>query len=285
MSATFSADGSWSSPRWEGRRKPGRQERSPEGHGPGARRGRGGPPFMDWLAMAQSAGQSHGGWRGHGGGHGHSGPEHPHHHPRGGGRPPFGDFGDFAEFGRMFAGFGRGFGGGRGGRRGPRVGRGDIRAGILILLSEEQRNGYQIIQELERRSDGAWRPSPGSIYPALSQLEDEGLIEQVAATGESRRMFRLTDEGRTYVESHREKLTAPWETVSSSVRNGIFELRDLLAQTAVAAMQVSRAGTDSQIAAAMSLLDETRRGLYRILADGDMPTSAESQDDRDDVDD
>lgn len=240
---------------------------------------------MDWLAMAQSAGQSHGGWRGHGGGHGHSGPEHPHHHPRGGGRPPFGDFGDFAEFGRMFAGFGRGFGGGRGGRRGPRVGRGDIRAGILILLSEEQRNGYQIIQELERRSDGAWRPSPGSIYPALSQLEDEGLIEQVAATGESRRMFRLTDEGRTYVESHREELTAPWETVSSSVRNGIFELRDLLAQTAVAAMQVSRAGTDSQIAAAMSLLDETRRGLYRILADGDMPTSAESQDDRDDVDD
>lgn len=182
------------------------------------------------------------------------------------------DFGfGFPDFGRGFAEFARGFGGwgprGPRGPRRPRVGRGDVRAGILLLLAEEPRNGYQIIQELEQRSGGVWRPSPGSIYPALAQLEDEGLVEQVGGEGESRRRFRLTSDGTTYVESHRDELKAPWDAVTDSVRGGAFELRDLLGQTAFAAIQVARAGTDEQVAAAKTLLDETRRGLYRILAD------------------
>ena len=60
--------------------------------------------------------------------------------------------------------------------RGPRVKRGDVRAAALALLAEEPPNGYQIIQEISERSGGVWRPSPGSVYPALQQLEDEGLI-------------------------------------------------------------------------------------------------------------
>ena len=62
--------------------------------------------------------------------------------------------------------------------RGPRARRGDVRAALLVLLAEEPRNGYGLMQEIEARSDGAWRPSPGSVYPALSQLEDEGLVQR-----------------------------------------------------------------------------------------------------------
>jgi len=174
-------------------------------------------------------------------------------------------------------GWGGGFPGGGPGR-GPRARRGDVRAAILALLAEEPRNGYQIMQEIEERSDGVWRPSPGSVYPALSQLEDEGLVEQVSGEGESRRKFRLTEEGTSYVESHQEELKAPWEAMSGSVRGGMFELRDLLGQTAFAAIQVARAGTDAQVAAAKTLLDDTRRGLYRILADGDITPNDSGED-------
>ena len=54
--------------------------------------------------------------------------------------------------------------------RGPRAKRGDVRAAALALLAEEPMNGYQIIGEISERSDGVWRPSPGSVYPALQQL-------------------------------------------------------------------------------------------------------------------
>src|SRR5215218_4893726 len=84
--------------------------------------------------------------------------------------------------------------------RGPRARRGDVRAALLVLLGEEPRNGYQLMQEIEQRSDGVWRPSPGSVYPALQQLEDEGLVR--VAPGEGRKAFELTDEGRAHVEAH-----------------------------------------------------------------------------------
>src|SRR5512133_508867 len=106
---------------------------------------------------------------------------------------------------------GRSHGGlhGRGGWGGRRMRRGDVRAAILLLLEEEPRNGYQVMQELEERSEGAWRPSPGSVYPALQLLADEGLIR-----GESREggtAYELTDTGRTYVEEHRERFGEPWK--------------------------------------------------------------------------
>jgi len=148
--------------------------------------------------------------------------------------------------------------------RGPRARRGDIRAAILALLAEGPRNGYQIMQELEQRSRGVWRPSPGSVYPALQQLEDEGLIRD-EATG-SGRTFHLTEQGRAYVESHPDEVRSPWEELSSEADEPSLELLGSIRDIAMAVWQVSQAGTASQIAEAQKLLNETRRGLYRILA-------------------
>ena len=82
---------------------------------------------------------------------------------------------------------------------------------MLALVAEQPRHGYEIIQEIAERTDGAWRPSPGSVYPTLSQLEDEGLVRVEKAEG--RRVVRLTEEGTRYVEEHRAELDAVWESV------------------------------------------------------------------------
>src|ERR687883_882324 len=92
-----------------------------------------------------------------------------------------------------------------------RARRGDVRAALLVLLDEEPRNGYGLMQEIERRRGGAWRPRPGSVYPALQQLEDEGLVR--AEEREGSRVFSLTDKGRTYVDEHADELGAPWDAV------------------------------------------------------------------------
>ena len=88
-------------------------------------------------------------------------------------------------------------------QRGPRVRRGDVRAAILDVLSAEPMNGYQVISQIAERTRGAWKPSPGSVYPTISQLEDEGLIESDEERG--RRTLRLTDEGRAYIEENAER--------------------------------------------------------------------------------
>ncbi|MEZ5121335.1 MAG: PadR family transcriptional regulator [Solirubrobacterales bacterium] len=146
-----------------------------------------------------------------------------------------------------------------------RMRRGDVRAALLVLLEEEPRNGYGVMQELERRSQGVWRPSPGSVYPALSQLEDEGLVRSEETEG--RKLFTLTDEGRAYVDEHRDELGVPWEAVSEGVDESAMDLRNLVWQVGAATMQVLQAGSETQIARARDLLGETRRSLYRILAE------------------
>jgi DNA-binding PadR family transcriptional regulator len=194
-------------------------------------------------------------------------------------------------FGGPFAGpgFGPGFGGpgfaggpeGFGphwreprGMRGPRAKRGDVRAAALALLAEQPMNGYQIIQEIGERSGGVWRPSPGSIYPALQQLEDEGLIRAEAGDG-GRRAYQLTDEGRAYAEAHSAELTAPWDVVAGSAGGAAIEMRRLIGQVAMAAFQVVSAGTDAQANQARQVLTDTRKSLYRILAaDDDEPTGS-----------
>src|SRR5919198_4265275 len=174
-------------------------------------------------------------------------------------------------FGFGMRGFGPfGFGGGPHGR-GRRARRGDVRAAALLLLEEEPRNGYQLMQAIEERSGGVWRPSPGSIYPALAQLEDEGLVRSDESAG--RRAFQLTDEGRKYVEENRDALGVPWEEAGGDVPEGVFELRKLMVQLGVAAMQVAQAGDEAQTAEARQVLEEARRALYRILA-GDAPAEA-----------
>jgi DNA-binding PadR family transcriptional regulator len=174
----------------------------------------------------------------------------------------------------------RGRHGGRGGRhgfgppwggppfgRGPRARKGDVRAAMLVLLAEEPRNGYGLMQEIESRSGGVWRPSPGSVYPALQQLEDEGLVRAVDAGG--RKQYELTDEGRAYVEEHRDTLAAPWDDVAGDMGSGVFELRSLASQVTAALMQVAFAGSEAQVEEAKKVLADTRRALYRILAEDD----------------
>jgi DNA-binding PadR family transcriptional regulator len=149
--------------------------------------------------------------------------------------------------------------------RRPRVRRGDVRAAALALLAEEPRNGYQIIQEIGERSEGVWHPSPGSVYPALQQLEDEGLIRAVSMEG-GRKGFAVTDEGRAYITEHADEVAAPWEIVAGREHGSVREMRALIGQLAMAAMQVTSAGSEAQVAEAQQILSDTRRRLYRILA-------------------
>jgi DNA-binding PadR family transcriptional regulator len=165
---------------------------------------------------------------------------------------------------RMHRGGGFGWGG-PGGRGRRRIRRGDVRAAILLLLEEEPRNGYQVMQELETRSGGVWRPSPGSVYPALQLLADEGLVRGEARDGGN--VFELTDAGRKHVEEHRERLGTPWEQAGADLPDGVRQLGGVFAQVAVATRQVMHAGTTEQAKAAAEILADARRALYRILAE------------------
>jgi DNA-binding PadR family transcriptional regulator len=146
----------------------------------------------------------------------------------------------------------------------PRVRRGDVRAAVLALLGESPRNGYQIIEEICRRSGGVWRPSPGSVYPALQQLEDEGLVRGEEAGGSRR--YRLTDEGRAQAGP---EPAAPWAEVARSVPADRHELRVLWGQVAEAFVHLTHTADDRQVEAAKELLRKTRRGIFGILADDD----------------
>jgi DNA-binding PadR family transcriptional regulator len=151
-------------------------------------------------------------------------------------------------------------------RRGRRTSRGDIRLAVLALVAEQARHGYEIIQEIAERTGGAWRPSPGSVYPTLSQLEDEGLVrvEQV----EGRRVVHLTEAGTTYVEEHRDELDAVWAAAAAdgADEDGVA-LWEQLAQLHSATHQVLSAGTPEQITAATTALSEARKTIYRLLAE------------------
>ncbi len=173
---------------------------------------------------------------------------------------------------RRRGGPGHGYGGPaghfRGGpmRRDGRRARGDVRAAVLVLLDEQPRNGYQLIQELTDRSNEAWRPSPGSVYPVLQQLEDEGLVEeQSTGTG---RTYGLTEAGRTLVAEQREQLGKPWESAEIGGRVA-RELMGTARDVVLAARQVLVAGSGPQVSKATAILAETRRALYGILAEGD----------------
>ncbi|MGZ0151268.1 PadR family transcriptional regulator [Kribbella sp. WER1] len=149
--------------------------------------------------------------------------------------------------------------------RGPKARRGDVRAAILAVLAEQPMNGYGIIQEIAERSGGGWKPSPGSIYPTLQQLEDEGLVTADAEVG--RRTFRLTDEGRTYVAEHQDEVSAPWEAMSAPPADDENGFKPLFGQVATAMWQVLASGTPEQQAKAREAVVELRRKLYGILAE------------------
>ncbi len=209
-------------------------------------------------------------WRamsGRGGGPGEGPGRHGGHRHRGG-PGPFGGFGGFPFGGAGPGSFGPGGGPWRSGRKARR---GDIRTAALLLLAEEPRNGYQIMQEVEERSDGAWRPSPGSVYPALAQLEDEGLIRSEELDG--RKAYRLTVEGLAQVEERGADRPAPWEQMSGETPPKAVELGKIMREVAFAFMQVLRTGSEEQQEQAREVLATARRELYRILGDGGEPES------------
>jgi DNA-binding PadR family transcriptional regulator len=182
-------------------------------------------------------------------------------------------FGPWAGLGGFPFG-GPGSGGGPFGR-GRKARRGDIRTAALLLLAEEPRNGYQIMQEVQERSDGVWRASPGSVYPALQQLEDEGLIRSEEIDG--RKLFKLTDDGRAHLEQRGEQEPAPWEQMSDDVSDQAFELAKLMREVGFAFVQVMRTGSEAQVTRARELLAAARRDLYRILANGDTEPAGEDE--------
>ncbi|MFE6256607.1 PadR family transcriptional regulator [Agromyces sp. NPDC057865] len=151
-------------------------------------------------------------------------------------------------------------------KAGPRMGRGDVRAAVLALLAEKPMHGYQIISEIAERSGGAWKPSAGSVYPTLQLLTDEGLVTAEEADG--RKTYSLTEAGRAEAEASADR-PAPWQ--SSSGRDfggGMGALPKAGIELAQAAAQIQRSGTPEQVKQAVEVLDDARRRLYSILAQG-----------------
>lgn len=154
---------------------------------------------------------------------------------------------------------GEGHGRGHGHRGRLQTRRGAVRDAVLRVLADQPAHGYQLMQELTERSGGRWRPSAGSIYPTLQQLEDEGLV--VAREHDGRRVFELTESGRTAVAALSSE--RPWP----GRQDGGRDLHRLAREVGMAALQVGRMGSDRAVADAATILAATRRDLYRLLAD------------------
>ncbi|HEY3613483.1 MAG TPA: PadR family transcriptional regulator [Gaiellales bacterium] len=165
-------------------------------------------------------------------------------------------------------------GGPRRGGRGGRARRGDVRAAILALLGEQPMHGYQIIQELESRSNGLWRPSPGSIYPTLQLFEDEGLV--TASEVEGRRVFGLTEAGTARLAEAPPGAATPWEAVANETPTDIASLRDGIRALMAATHQVAHAGSRGQSERALEVLADARRKIYAILAEDDTAPAPEA---------
>ncbi|MEP9363083.1 PadR family transcriptional regulator [Nocardioides sp. CN2-186] len=167
-------------------------------------------------------------------------------------------------------------------QRGPRVRRGDVRSAILDVVrtaqwSGESINGYQVIQQIAERSNGAWRPSPGSVYPTIQQLEDEGLIEADDSRG--RRSLKLTDEGKAYVDEHNDELADVWTPFEERERqdDDAVDLKPEIGQVMGAVWQIVTNGSDQQRRDAADILADTRRRLYGLLAEGDQTADEEDE--------
>jgi DNA-binding PadR family transcriptional regulator len=150
------------------------------------------------------------------------------------------------------------------------------------VLAVESMNGYQIIQEISERTGGAWKPSPGSVYPTIQQLEDEALVE--GHTSDGRRLLTLTDEGRRYVEEHPDELAATWEDYANSRESTHHgpghgsDFQRVIGQVMGAVWQVMVSGTDQQRAEAADILGEARRRLYGLLAEDEEPGTDDEED-------
>ncbi|MEK1254263.1 PadR family transcriptional regulator, partial [Mycobacterium ulcerans] len=153
-------------------------------------------------------------------------------------------------------------GGGR--RGGPGRGRrGDVRAAILVLLSEQPMHGYEMIQQIADRSNGLWRPSPGSVYPTLQLLDDEGLIA-ASASDASKKLFELTEQGREAADKIE---TPPWDEIAEGVDPAHINLRTAMRQLIGAVMQTAHAASPEQQQRVIDIINNARREIYGILGE------------------
>ncbi|WP_262848434.1 PadR family transcriptional regulator [Mumia quercus] len=161
-------------------------------------------------------------------------------------------------------GFGPGFGPGFGeGRRGGRARRGAVKLAALSVIADGPTNGYGLITTFAERTHGRWRPSPGSIYPVLRRLTEDGLIEP---TDEQATQFRITDAGTAYLADRADDVAQAWE--STNPRSQTQEDLHTSARKLVrAARQLDDDGTDDQRERAVAILDEARRRIYGLLAE------------------
>ena len=146
---------------------------------------------------------------------------------------------------------------------------------ILALLAEDPIHGYQIINELKERTSGVWRPSPGSVYPTLQALEDEGLI--IADKDSGRRVFTLTDDGRAAAAELGDG-PAPWEEVTRGTDTSMVDLRNLTFQVGAAIMQVAQAGTPAQVSTVTGKpVASATRNVLALWLDGNAKKASGSQ--------
>lgn len=156
---------------------------------------------------------------------------------------------------------------GRGGhfeRRG-RMRRGEIRSALLAVLTESPGHGYDVMQRLEEKSAGAWRPSPGSVYPTLQMLEDEGLVRSAERDG--KRVFEITPEGRDESARRSDEAGGPPWAISGRPNSPLGQLREGVMQVHLAARQIAHAGDEDQLRRAIEIVRDARRQLYRLLAE------------------
>jgi len=161
--------------------------------------------------------------------------------------------------------WGGGGGGWEGRRRGGRMRRGDIRTAVLAILVEEPGHGYDVIQRLEEKTEGAWRPSPGSVYPTLQLLEDEGLVRSVERN--DKRVYEIAESGRAEATERIEAAGGtPWEVAGRNDTGG-GDFRNAARKLLLAAKQVRDSGNQQQVERMVEILTKARKDIYTMLAE------------------
>jgi DNA-binding PadR family transcriptional regulator len=141
--------------------------------------------------------------------------------------------------------------------------RGDVRSALLIALLDGPAHGYELIQALESKTDGRWKPSPGSVYPSLQLLADEGLVTSSEQDG--KRVFQITDAGREKANEWIAEKGYPWEAMDRG-RPEHAELRAAVRDLHFAVRQVGLTGSAEAVQRTTEILTHARKELYRLLA-------------------
>jgi len=145
---------------------------------------------------------------------------------------------------------------------------GELRLVLLNLIAEQPRHGYDLIRAVDERTDGAYAPSPGVVYPTLTLLSDMGLIHEQASDG-PRKLFELTDDGARHLAEHEKeaamllaRLDAVGEKRGSGeavpVRRAMHNLRNVLAH------RLTDGLGEESLYEAVALIDEVARKIERL---------------------